>query len=203
MVDAILEFLASAGYWGILLLMFLENVFPPLPSELIMPFAGFAAARGDLNGIGVVAVGTLGTLIGAIPWYWAGRALGRERLTRWAGRHGEWLALSERDVDDAFEWFERHCGKAVLFGRVVPAVRTLISVPAGLARMSLPRFILFTTIGSTFWNAALVFAGFQLGEQYEQVAKYMDPVTKGIIALIVATYLYRVVKLRREKKARV
>jgi membrane protein DedA with SNARE-associated domain len=202
MVERIVEFLESAGYWGILLLMFLENVFPPLPSELIMPFAGFAAARGDLNGIGVVAVGTLGSLIGAAPWYWAGRAMGRERLARWAGRHGEWLTLSERDVNGAYDWFKRHCGKAVLFGRVVPAVRTLISVPAGITHMSLPRFILFTTIGSTCWNAALTFAGFQLGEQYEQVAKYMDPITKGIIALILVTYVYRVVKLRREKHAR-
>ncbi|MBM0106520.1 DedA family protein [Steroidobacter sp. S1-65] len=201
MVERIVEFLESAGYWGILLLMFLENVFPPLPSELIMPFAGFAASRGDLNGIGVVAAGTLGSLIGAAPWYWAGRVLGRERLARWAGRHGQWLTISEHDVNGAYEWFQRHCGKAVLFGRVVPAVRTLISVPAGITHMSLPRFILFTTIGSTLWNAALVFAGFQLGAQYEQVAKYMDPVTKGIIALILVTYVYRVVKLRREKRA--
>jgi membrane protein DedA with SNARE-associated domain len=202
MIEHIVQFLESAGYLGILLLMVVENVFPPLPSELIMSFAGFAAVRGDLNGIGVVAVGTLGSLIGAAPWYWAGRAMGRERLARWAGRHGEWLTLSEDDVNGAYDWFKRHCGKAVLFGRVVPAVRTLISVPAGITHMSLPRFILFTTIGSTVWNAALVFAGFQLGEQYEQVAKYMDPVTKGIIVLFLATYVYRVVKLRREKNAR-
>ena len=199
MIERITTFLESAGYWGILVLMFAENVFPPIPSELIMPFAGFTAARGDLNVVAVVAAGTAGSLLGAAPWYWAGRALGRERLANWADRHGEWLTLSKDDVNHAHEWFKRHCGKAVLLGRLVPAVRTLISVPAGITEMTLPRFVSFTMLGSALWNSALVFAGFRLGEHYEEVARYMDPVTKGVLLLLVAAYVYRVWKLRRAK----
>lgn len=199
MVEWIVEFLERTGYLGIALLMLAENLFPPIPSELIMPFAGFSAARGDLSFTGVVLAGTCGSLAGALPWYWAGRALGCRRLADWADRHGRWLTLSGSEVRGANEWFARHCGKAVFFGRLVPAVRTLISVPAGIAEMSMTRFLVYSTLGTLLWNVALTWLGFQLGENYSKVAEYLDPVTKVIVGTIVAAYLYRVMRPKKEQ----
>lgn len=199
MVEWLTRALEQMGYAGVLLLMLAENIFPPIPSELIMPFAGFAASRGDMSLAGVLIAGTCGTLLGAVPWYWAGRALGCERLARWADKHGRWLTLSGDEVRTANSWFACHCGKAVLIGRVIPAVRTLISVPAGVAQMNWVRFLVYTTLGTLIWNGALVMLGYQLGENYSKVAEYLDPVTKGVIAVIVAVYLYRVVRRRRAR----
>jgi membrane protein DedA with SNARE-associated domain len=188
--------IGSAGYAGIALLMLLENVLPPLPSELIMPMAGFVAANGQLNLVGVILAGTLGSVAGALPWYYLGNVLGRERLRRWAGRHGRWLTLEPKDVDRANDWFEKHCGKAVFFGRLVPAVRTLISVPAGLFGMSLRRFLTYTTLGSALWTSALVCAGYSLRDNFEQVGHWLNPATNAIVAGIVLVYLYRVITWR-------
>jgi membrane protein YqaA with SNARE-associated domain len=131
MFDWITGLVERTGYVGIALLMLAENVFPPIPSELIMPLAGFAAAQGELGMAGVVAAGTAGALAGALLWYGLGRWVGLERLKRWAAEHGRWLTVSPDDLDRAAAWFGRHGGAAVLVGRLVPAVRTLISVPAG------------------------------------------------------------------------
>jgi membrane protein DedA with SNARE-associated domain len=199
MTDWITGVLESMGYAGIALLMFAENLFPPIPSELIMPFAGFAAARGDLNPVGVLTAGTIGALLGALPWYYAGRTLGCQRVANWADKHGRWLTLSRDEVYGANKWFARHCGKAVLVGRLVPAVRTLISLPAGIAEMSIPRFLVYSAIGSVAWNAALVALGYKLGSSYSKVAEYMDPVSKGVLALIVIVYLYRVIRGNRAR----
>jgi membrane protein DedA with SNARE-associated domain len=172
-------------------------LFPPIPSELIMPFAGFAAARGDLNLIGVLIAGTIGSLVGALPWYWAGRALGCHRLASWADKHGRWFTMSGHEVKKAVTWFERHCGKAVFFGRLVPAVRTLISVPAGIAEMSIVRFLIYSTLGTLIWNIVLAGFGYKLGENYSKVAEFLDPITKAIVAAIVVVYLYRVVRFKK------
>jgi membrane protein DedA with SNARE-associated domain len=198
MVDWITRTLEQMGYLGVALLMFAENIFPPIPSELIMPFAGFAASRGDMSFVGVLIAGTLGTVVGALPWYWAGHSLGCKRLAAWADKHGRWFTLSGKDVVRANEGFTRHCGKAVLIGRLVPAVRTLISIPAGIAEMKLSRFLMFTLLGSLIWNVTLVTLGYQLGQNYSKVAEYLDPITKGILGLIVLTYLYRVVRQRSQ-----
>jgi membrane protein DedA with SNARE-associated domain len=165
--------------------MFLENVFPPIPSELIMPLAGFAAARGDLNMAGVIAAGTIGSILGALPWYYAGRWVGSERLKRLAARHGRWMTVSPADIGNAETWFNRHCGKAVLIGRLIPAIRTLISVPASIARMSLGRFLLFLAIGTVVWSGLLTTAGHALESQYTRIADYMDPISMIVIAVIV------------------
>lgn len=198
MHEWITEFLTRSGYLGVVLLMFAENVFPPIPSELIMPLAGFSAARGALSLPLVVAAGTLGSVLGTLPWYAAGRWLGERRLKQWAGRHGRWLTLGPADVDRAQDAFGRHCGKAVLFGRLVPAVRTLISVPAGVARMSLGRFLVFSALGSLVWAGALAAAGHALGREYTAVARYMGPVSNVVIGLLVLVYVYRVVRWKRE-----
>lgn len=197
MVEWITELLERLGYVGIALLMLAENLFPPIPSELIMPFAGFSAARGELSFVGVLIAGTLGSLVGALPWYYAGRALGCKRLAAWADAHGRWFTVSGDDVKQANVWFARHCAKAVFFGRVIPAVRTLISVPAGIAQMSITRFLIYSAIGTLLWNVVLAFLGFKLGENYSKVADFLDPVTKAIVAAIIAVYLYRVVRFRK------
>jgi len=174
-------------------LMFAENIFPPIPSELIMPLAGFVAAQGQLNPILVVAAGTLGSVLGALPWYYLGLWLGRERLCALAARHGRWLTVDEHDVGKAIDWFERHGGKAVLLGRLVPTVRTLISVPAGMARMPLLPFLAYSAIGSLFWTALLTAAGYLLKSEYQVVGRYVDAASKIILGLIVLTYLWRLV----------
>src|SRR3546814_11839003 len=124
-----------------------------------MPLAGFAAARGDLNIILVVASGAAGSLLGAVFWYAVGCWLGSERLKRWAGRHGRWLTLAPDDIDKACAWFDRHSAKAVFFGRLVPAVRTLISVPAGIAGLGRRRFLLYSTLGPVLWTGVLAATG--------------------------------------------
>lgn len=188
----------SSGYFGVFVLMLGENLFPPIPSELIMPLAGFTAARGELNVVLVVLAGTLGSVVGALPWYYAGRLVGARRLRRWTGRHGRWFTLTPGDVDQAQTWFRRHGAWAVFFGRLVPAVRTLISVPAGVAAMPMPAFLAFTTIGTLIWTTALALAGYVLESQYEIVAAYLDPVSTAVIVLGVGYYIYRVIAFRPE-----
>ena len=197
MFDWITGLVERTGYLGIALLMLAENVFPPIPSELIMPMAGFTAARGALNMVGVVVAGTVGSLAGVLLWYYIGRWIGLERLKRWAAKHGRWLTISPEEVDEAAAWFDRHCGKAVLIGRLIPAVRTLISVPAGVAGMGLTRFLTYSALGTGLWAALLATAGYLLEDQYQKVDDYLNPVSDVILGLIVLGYLYRVVTFRR------
>ena len=197
MVDWITGFISSTGYLGIALLMFAENVFPPIPSELIMPFAGFVAARGELNPIGVLVAGVVGSLLGAVPWYLAGRWLGNERLKRLADRHGRWLTVSREDLERAEAWFHRYGVVSVVVGRLVPAVRTLISVPAGITRMHPIPFFAWSAVGTLAWTGFLVGAGYLLESHYERVAEWIDPFSKLVLAAIVAMYLYRLVRQTR------
>ena len=200
MFDKIVEIVSAFGYVGVFLLMLLENIFPPIPSELIMPLAGFVAARGDLNFIAVILVGTAGSVVGALPWYYAGAKLGQARMKRFAERWGHWLTLSPEDVDRASEWFDRHGKGAVFFGRLIPAVRTLISVPAGIAGMSMTKFLIYSTLGSLIWTALLALAGYLLESQYEKVSEYMNPISTGVVVLMVLYYLYRLIRQRFGRK---
>ncbi|MGV3740798.1 MAG: DedA family protein [Burkholderiaceae bacterium] len=199
MFDAITGFVSSSGYLGVFLLMALENVFPPIPSEMIMPLAGFIAARGELNVVGVLAAGTAGSVIGALPWYYAGKWYGLERLQRLADRHGRWLTVSAAEIDHALKVFHKHGKSAIFFGRLIPAIRTLISVPAGICRMPLLPFLAYSIAGSLIWIGLLTAAGFILEANYEMVQKYLDPITKGIIGLIVLGYVYRLITHRAQK----
>jgi membrane protein DedA with SNARE-associated domain/uncharacterized membrane protein YkvA (DUF1232 family) len=190
--DWITDAVSEGGYTGIVLMMLAENIFPPIPSELIMPLAGFVAAQGQLNPVLVVLAGTLGSVLGALPWYYAGMWLGEERVCAFAARHGRWLTLGEKEIGQAIRWFERHGRVAVLFGRLVPTVRTLISLPAGMARMSLLPFLLYSSIGTLAWTAMLTAGGFLLQSEYRRVGSYVDQVSKIVIGLIVLIYLWRV-----------
>jgi membrane protein DedA with SNARE-associated domain len=201
MFEFITNFLETSGYLGVFALMALENIFPPIPSEMIMPFAGFVVARGDLNLVGVLLAGTAGSVAGALPWYYAARFYGCERLKRLAGRHARWLTISPDDIDTALAAFKKHGRKTVLFGRLIPAIRTLISIPAGLGNMSMGQFLLYSGIGSLAWSGLLTAAGFLLENNYKEVAKYVDPVSKGVLGLMLAWYLYRVITWRTPARA--
>lgn len=200
MFSFIVDLIARSGYFGIFFLMALENIFPPIPSEMIMPFAGYVAASGKLHVIGVLIAGTAGSVAGALPWYIAGRKLGQKGLKKFACKHGRWLTLSARQVDRAADTFKRHGEKAVLFGRLIPAVRTLISVPAGIARMRTLPFLAYSTMGSLAWTALLVGAGFLLEQNFDAVANYVEPVSKAVFGVIAAIYLYRLVTHKSEEE---
>lgn len=199
MFDFITEFMQNSGYFGVFALMALENIFPPIPSELIMPFAGFVAARGDLSVAGVLIAGTAGSVAGALPWYYAGKVYGKERLEKLADKHARWLTVTHGDIEHAMEAFEKHGKKVVLLGRLIPAIRTLISVPAGLAKMPLAQFLLYSTVGSLLWTGILTGAGYLLESQYERVADYVDPVSKAVLIGLVGWYLYRVATFKSRK----
>jgi membrane protein DedA with SNARE-associated domain len=183
--------ISDGGYLGIVLLMLVENLFPPIPSELIMPLAGFVAAQGKLNVGLVVLAGSLGSILGALPWYCAGRWVGEERVRAFVARHGGWLTLDEKDIGKAIDWFEAHGRMAVLLGRLVPTVRTLISLPAGMARMPLLPFLIYSAIGTALWTGLLAASGFWLQENYTVVADSIDRISKAIIVLIVLIYVWR------------
>jgi len=189
MVEWITNTMNSLGYWGIGLLMFLENLFPPIPSELIMPLAGFTVAQGNMQFAPVVVAGVVGTVVGALPWYYAGKILGEQRLKSWADKYGRWLTISSKDIERSKRWFDRHGGRAVFICRLVPGVRTLISLPAGISRMPLLPFLVYSTLGTFLWVGLLTYAGYALGDNYEQVEKYLAPVSKIVLATLVISFI--------------
>ena len=176
----------SLGYLGIGLLMFLENLFPPIPSELIMPLAGYTATfpNTQIQVIPAIAAGVIGTILGAIPWYYAGLLLGQKRLQLLASRYGKWIGISSDDIEKSVHWFQKHGNKAVLLGRLVPGIRTLISIPAGISNMSIVPFFVYSTIGTVGWVSLLTYAGYFLGENYKLVEKYIDVVSKVVVIIV-------------------
>jgi membrane protein DedA with SNARE-associated domain len=192
MASWLMGFVSSAGYLGIAVLMFAENVFPPIPSELIMPLAGYLVTKDNLTLWGVAVAGMLGSVAGALPLYYAGRKAGEERIKAFADKHGRWLAFCGRDVDRAKSWFDRHGGVTVLFCRLIPGVRSLISIPAGIAAMSLPAFLAYTAVGTGIWAALLAYAGYALGSNFEKIDAYLEPVTWVVLGTILLLYLIRV-----------
>ncbi len=194
MFDWVVSTIESWGYLGVFVLMVAENVFPPIPSEVIMPLAGFLAGSGKLSLVLTMLVGTAGSVLGTLMWYYIGLWFGEERLKRFAARHGRLLTLSPGDIDAAHGWFQGHGAMALFLGRMIPAIRTLISVPAGLARMPIWQFLLYTTIGSALWTGVLTLAGLALHENYARVADWVDPLSKLVVVVVVAVYLWRVIR---------
>ena len=201
MFEWITGLVSRFGYAGVGLLMFLENVFPPIPSELIMPLAGFVARRGQLDVWLTIVAGTFGSIVGATAWYVLARRLGERRLREWIDRHGRWIALSGDDIDRSARWFERHGPLAVTLGRLVPGVRTLISMPAGIARMGVVPFLLCSAIGTAVWTAGLTYAGYIVGARYQRVTAAMDVATWIILGLFIVAYLRRVIRRGRANGA--
>jgi membrane protein DedA with SNARE-associated domain len=184
MTEWVTQTMTSLGYLGIGLLMFLENLFPPIPSELIMPLAGFTVAQGKMAFVPALAAGVIGTMLGALPWYYLGCYLGEDRLKNWLNRYGRWLGISGEEIEKAQRWFYRHGNKAVFFGRFVPGIRTLISLPAGFSEMRFSQFLIYSTLGTLGWTFLLTYAGYLLGNNYQLVEKYVGPISKVALGLV-------------------
>jgi membrane protein DedA with SNARE-associated domain len=192
----------SLGYVGVAALIALENVFPPIPSELILPLTGFLAGQGRFWLPAAVLAATVGSVVGALILYGLARWLGEHRLRSFVGSFGKFFLLKEGDLDRASTWFERHGGKAVLIGRLVPVVRSLVSIPAGLALMPLPRFVLYTAIGSAVWNGAVISLGWALGDRWEEVQRYGQVLEYAVLAALVVGIGWFVLKRWRHQAQR-
>ena len=178
------------GYLGVAVLVALENLFPPIPSEVILPLSGFLAGQGRFSLPVVVLAATVGSVVGALILYAVGHVFGEERIRRLVRRHGRWLGVAEKDVDRADAWFDRHGPAVVFFGRLVPIIRSLVSIPAGVGRMALGPFLLYTALGSGLWNLALIGAGWLLGDNWEAAAPYVEILQYLVIAAAVVAVLW-------------
>jgi membrane protein DedA with SNARE-associated domain len=176
----------ALGYPGVAFLVALENVFPPIPSEVVLPLSGFVAGRGDASLIGMIIAATVGSVVGALALYGLAAWIGRENLHRFVGRWGRWFQVKPDDLARAEDWFDRRANAAVLLGRCVPLIRSIVSIPAGFRRMPLVPFIVSTTVGSLAWNVALIGAGALLGDRWETVGDYVGILQWVVIAAIVA-----------------
>lgn len=194
MTDWILRLIAAGGYWGIAFLMALENIFPPIPSELIMGLGGIHVAHGTMAFWPLLVAGTIGSTAGNYVWYLLGRRFGIERLRPMVDRHGRWLTLEWQDVEAMNAFFNRH-GRWIVFAvRFSPLLRTMISLPAGLSRMGRVQFLLYTAAGASVWNAILIGAGYYLGRNFTELERYTGPVSVALILVIVGAYTWRVVR---------
>jgi membrane protein DedA with SNARE-associated domain len=188
----------SLGVLGVGLLVFFENIVPPVPSEIVLSMAGYLAGEGRFNVVAVWAAATAGSVVGAALLYWLGYALGEDRLKRWLDK----VPLVELDdLEKADRWFERHARTTVLFGRMVPVVRSLVSIPAGANRMPVGQFLALTTLGSGIWNALFVGLGFALGSRWQQIDRYSTWFDLAILAFFVVTVTSWAVKRIRKRRA--
>lgn len=194
------DVIEQLGYLGVALLVVLENVFPPIPSEIVLPFAGFVAQQGSDSVVLMILVATVGSVIGALIMYWIAAIIGDDRLHAFTRRFGKWVQIREADLTRAEEWFDRHAMSAVLVGRCVPLIRSVVSIPAGFRRMKLIPYIAYTFLGSLVWNLALVGAGAVLGENWERVEPVVATFQWIVIVVILAglaRLAYVVVQRRR------
>ncbi len=200
MSDWVVHLIRESGYLGVGFLMFLETVFPPIPSEIIMSVAGVEASRGTMSLWGVILAGATGAMFGNFFWYLLARAVGLHRLRPLIERFGRWITLDWKEVERAERWF-RHYGTAfVCIGRMVPTVRSLVSIPAGLLRMSIRNFLFWSTMGTLGWTALLAGAGYQLGANYAEIDDYIGPLSNAVIAVLVLGYLWRVITWRPSRR---
>lgn len=165
-----------------------------------MPLAGFTVTQGKLNFAWVIVAGTIGSILGALPWYYIGRKVGERRLRRWIDRNGKWLTLSGEDIDQSKQWFNKYGGAVVLFGRLVPGIRTLISVPAGFEDMPWVKFLLYSVIGTVCWNILLTYAGYVLGQNYQVIETFLGPISGIALAGLVLLFSIWIVKRKHKGK---
>jgi membrane protein DedA with SNARE-associated domain len=203
------------GYLGVALLVVIENVFPPIPSEIVLPFAGFVAQQGasavnatadaaqsDTTVVGMMIAATVGSVVGALILYFVSAAIGPERLRGFVERFGKWFGVKSLDLVRAEEWFDRRSSAAVLVGRCVPLIRSIVSIPAGFRRMKLTSFVVLTAIGSAVWNIALIGAGAVLGDQWERVGEYVGLFQWLVVAavlLLLVRFVVSRLKNRRQQ----
>lgn len=198
------EIIMALGYPGISIVMFAENVFPPIPSELVMPFAGFLVADGNMNFIYVIIAGTIGAVLGAIVLYYLGMWLDEPVIRRFIRQFGRYFLLSEDDLDRALDFFGKYGEAVIFFGRLIPIIRSLISVPAGMNRMPMGKFLIFTAFGTTVWNLVLTAAGFWLGENWPEILGYVkqyEHLTLFVLVIAVVAFVVIRVKGMLDKRA--
>ena len=200
MKDWVVDLIDQLGEFGVGLLIFLENVIPPIPSEIVLPFAGFAAESGRINVVLGWLAATIGSLAGALALYAVGAVIGEERI-RHLSRRRAWIFFSENDFDRGKRWFDRHGGAVVFFARFIPLVRSIVSVPAGIDRMPLARFVPLTVAGSAIWNAVFIGAGWALGDRWDQVEDVVGPVSKAVVVVLVLAVLALVAHTVRRRAA--
>jgi membrane protein DedA with SNARE-associated domain len=198
--EIVQEIILRLHYPGIALVMFGVNVIPPIPSEAVMPFAGFLAADGTLTFFGILIAGTIGVISGALTFYYLGTRLHENAIRRLVRRYGKFLLISESDFDYSLRFFNKHGGVVVFLGDLIPLVRSLISLPAGLNRMALPKFLLYTTCGALLWNGILAGAGWWLGSNWEIILQWIDRYEIVLIVVGALAAGYFLVRRFRERK---
>ncbi|WP_462406053.1 DedA family protein [Gracilibacillus sp. Marseille-QA3620] len=199
MENWIIDIMDQFGYIGILFLIAVENIFPPIPSEVILTFGGYLTTKTSMTVTGVVAVSTAGSVIGAIILYGLGMLLGKERIEKIVNRYGHILRVTVEDVEKADNWFHKYGLWTIFFCRFVPLIRSLISIPAGMARINFVTFLLLTTIGTFIWNVVLVSIGAILGDSWESIVHYMDYYSNVVYVLLVILFLAFVIWYVRKK----
>lgn len=199
MFDWVAGVIERLGYLGIAGLTLLENVVPPIPSEVVVPMAGFVAAGGELDFWLVVVAASAGALAGAAGWYWAARSIGNRRLRAWVDDHGHWVTLTCDSIDTAQGWFDRHGAWAVFLGRLVPGVRTFVSIPAGFAGMAFVPFLAYSALGTVLWTLGLAWAGIVLESNYDKVGEYVNAISNVLFAAFVAYLAWRYVRIFRAR----
>lgn len=201
MQQFILHIIEQFGYFGVFFLILIENVFPPIPSEVILLFSGFFSSYTSLSVFYMILASILGSFLGAIILYYIGKIFNKERLKKIVnGRLGKILFLKENDIDKADEWFDNKGNKSVFFCRFVPIVRSLISIPAGMSEMPMGKFIIYTICGSMIWNTVLICLGYRLGSNWEYVLTILDKYQMLVIVILVIIFGYVIIKFYRKKR---
>jgi len=203
MQQLIIEVMNKFGYIGVLLLIAIENIFPPIPSEVILTFGGFISTTegSTLNIVGVIIASTIGSLVGAILLYYIGKVLNKERLKKIvSGKLGKILCLKPKDIESADKWFDKKGNKTVFFCRFIPVIRSLISIPAGMSEMKMPKFIVYTTIGSLIWNSVLVILGAIVGENYEKIVNIFSTYSKITLIVLTLAAIIAIIVYKKKKR---
>ena len=190
----VLSIMEKLGYLGIAFLMFLDNVFPPIPSEIIMPSAGYTASKGELTLIGVIMAGSAGSILAAMLLYWIGRKVPQQRLFKLTERYGKYLRIQVSDLEKALDWFNKHGHRIVFFGRMIPAVRSLISIPAGMSKMPFAKFMFYSIAGTLIWTSFLAYLGFHFSQNQALMSLIMQRISIIILAIVILYILWWAIK---------
>ena len=204
MEEFVISIMNQFGYFGIFFLIFIENIFPPIPSEVVLLFGGFMTTYSKLNLVGMIIFSTLGSTVGAIVLYFIGKILNKDRLKRIvSGKIGKVLRLKASDIDKADHWFDTKGNKTVFFCRFIPVVRSLISIPAGMSEMAMGKFLLYTITGSLIWNTVLLFVGSKVGENWKRIEAIMSQYSHIILILLIIGFLgFVIYHFSKKKKAK-
>ncbi|NNH77576.1 DedA family protein [Acinetobacter sp. ANC 5380] len=190
LTEWIISIMEQLGYLGIALLMFLDNIFPPIPSEIIMPSAGYSASQGELLLVGVIIAGCIGSLVAAAILYWIGYKFNHDSIFRFVDRYGKYLFIKSPDVKKSLDWFEHYGHRIVFFGRMIPAVRSLISIPAGMSHMPFWKFMFYSSLGTIIWTTFLACVGFYFGENQALMQNIFSQVSHFIIIVVIAMIIW-------------